>query len=181
MILLKIFFENLIYDVSSEVSCYSETYESCKEEQSNFSYDQSKLYLSIGNKDLKKQCSEESNGIQLVEVFSQPSSSHIDVPYVLEQLGVYYTMSYYLISLDDQHDGVVDLPLHLDLYISAVQSWIEAAYAITYQFGKKFDNIIHAYDSPSSPPILDHHVGLHFLNKVSLLLLVTKDKEFFLC
>ena len=42
----------------------------------------------ISNKDLKKQCDEESDGIQLVEVFSQPSSSHIDVPYVLEQLGV---------------------------------------------------------------------------------------------
>ena len=44
----------------------------------------SELYLSIGNKDLKKQCVEESDGIQLVEVFSQPSFSHIDVPYVLD-------------------------------------------------------------------------------------------------
>ena len=105
--------------MSSKGSCYSKTYESCKEEQSEFSYDQSELYLSIGNKDLKKQCSDESDGIQLVEVFSHPSSSHIDVPYVLEQLGA-YTTSYYLISLDDQHDGVVDLPHHLDLYISAI-------------------------------------------------------------
>ena len=47
-------FENLIYDVSSEGSVYSETYESCKEEQLEFSYDQSELYLSIYNKDLKK-------------------------------------------------------------------------------------------------------------------------------
>ena len=47
-----------------------------------------------------------------------------------------------MISLDDQHDGVVDLPHHLDLYISAIQTWIEAAYASTYQFGKKFDDII---------------------------------------
>ena len=107
--------------MSSEGSVHSETYESCKEEQSKFSYDQSKLYLSIVNKDLKKQCSEESDGIQLVEVFSQPSSSHIDVPYVLEQLGA-YTMSYYLISLDDQHDGVVDLLQHPDLYISVIHS-----------------------------------------------------------
>ena len=34
-------FENLIYDVSSEGSVYSETYESCKEEQLEFSYAQS--------------------------------------------------------------------------------------------------------------------------------------------
>ena len=70
--------------MSSKGSCYSETYESYKEEQSEFSYDQSELYPSIDNKDLKKQCSDESDGIQLVEVFSQPSSSHIDVSYVLE-------------------------------------------------------------------------------------------------
>ena len=90
-----------------------------------------------------------------------------------------YTMSYYLTSLDDHHDGVVDLPHHLDLYINAIQSWIEAACASTYQFGKKFDDIIHAYDFRSSPPILDHNTGLHFLEIVSLLWLVTKDKEFF--
>ena len=103
-------------------------------------------------------------------------SSHIDALYVLEQLGA-YTTSHYLISLDDQHDGVVDLPHHLDLYISDIQSWVETACAITYQFRKKFDDIIHAYDSPSSLPILDHHAGLHFLEIVSLLWLVTKDKE----
>ena len=124
---------------------------------------------------MKKQCSDESDGIQLVEVFSQPSSSHIDVPYVFEQLGA-YTTSYYLISLDDQHDGVVDLSHYLDLYISAIQSWIEASCASTYQFGKKFDDIIHAYDFPSSLPIKDHHASLHFLNKIFLLWLVTKDK-----
>ena len=97
-------------------SCYSETY---KEEQLEFSYDQSELYLSICNKDLEKQCSEESNGIQPVEVLSQPSSSHIDVPLVLQHLGA-YTTNYYLISLDDQHDGVVDLPHSPDLYIIAI-------------------------------------------------------------
>ena len=166
-------FENLTYDVSSMGSCYSETY---KEEKLEFSYDQLELYLSICNKDLEKQCDEESDGIQLVEVFSQPLSSHIDAPYVLDQLRA-YTTSYYLIGLDDQHDGLVDLWHHLDLYISVIQSWVEAACAITYQFGKKFDDIIHAYDSPSSPPILDHHAGLHFLEIVSLLWLVTKDKE----
>ena len=47
-------FENLIYDVSSEGSCYFEMYESCKEEHSKFSYDQLELYLSIYNEDLKK-------------------------------------------------------------------------------------------------------------------------------
>ena len=57
----KNIFENLIYDVSSEGSCYSETYESCKEERSEFSYDQSELYLSICSDHLKKQCSEESD------------------------------------------------------------------------------------------------------------------------
>ena len=43
--------------------------------------------------------------------------------------------------------------------------------------GKMFDDIIHAYDFPSIPPILNHHAVLHFLNKVSLLWMVTKDKE----
>ena len=100
-----------------------------------------------------------------MSLFSQPLSSHIDAPYVLDQLRA-YTTSYYLIGLDDQHDGVVDLPHHLDLYISAIQSWIEAA--STYQFGNKFDDIIHAYDFPSNPPIPDHHAGFHFLNKVFL-------------
>ena len=109
----------MIYDTSSKGTVYSETYKSCKEEQSEFSYDQSELYLRISNKDLKKQCGEESDGIQLVQVFSQPSSSHIDVPYVLEHLGA-YTTSYYLISLDDQHDGVVKFPHHPDLYISTI-------------------------------------------------------------
>ena len=73
-----------IYDASNKGSVYSETYESCKEEQLEFSYYQSELYLGIYNEDLEKQYSEESDGVQLVEVFSQPSSSHIDVPYDLE-------------------------------------------------------------------------------------------------
>ena len=78
-----------IYDGFSKGSVYSETYESCKEEQSEFSYDQSELCLSICNKDLEKQCNEELDGVQLAEVFPQPSSSHIDVPYDLEQFGAY--------------------------------------------------------------------------------------------
>ena len=75
-----------IYDASNKGSVYSDTYESCKEEQLE-------LYLSICNEDLEKQCSEESDRVQLVEVFSQPSSSHIDVPCDLEQFGA-YTQSY---------------------------------------------------------------------------------------
>ena len=43
--------------------------------------------------------------------------------------------------------------------------------------GKKNYDIIHAYDLPSILPILNHHAGLQFLNKVSLLWLVTKDKK----
>ena len=113
--------------------------------------------------------------MQLTKYRSQPSSSHIEFPYDLEQLGV-YTTSYHSISLNDQYDGVVSFPHHADLYISPIQSWIEAACASTYQFGNKFDDIIHAYDFASSPPILDHHAGLHFFNKVSLFWLVTKDK-----
>ena len=94
----------------------------------------------------------------------------------MEQLGAYAT-SYHLISHDDQYDDVVSSPHLADWYISPIQSWIEAACASTYQFGKNFNDIIHAYDFPSIPPIPYHHVGLHFLNKVSLLWLVTKDKE----
>ena len=115
--------------------------------------------------------------IQSVEYQSHPSSLFIDVSYYLEQLGT-YTMSYHSITLDDQYDGVISLPHHVDLYIIPIQSWIEATCTSTYQFGKKFDDIIHAYYFPSILPIPDHHAGLHFLNKVSLVWLVTKDKEF---
>ena len=118
--------------------------------------------------------------MQSVEYQSQLSSSHMEFPYDLEPLEA-YTMNYHPISLDDQYDGVVNLPHHSDLYINPVQSWIEAACASNYQFGKKFDVIIHTYDFPSILPIPDHHAGLHSLNKVSLLWLVTKEKEFFLC
>ena len=93
----------------------------------------------------------------------------------MEQLEA-YTENDHLISLVEQCDGVVDVPHQTNAYISPIQSWIEATCASTYQFGKKFDDIIHAYDSPSNPPILDHHAGLHFLKIVSLLWPVTKDK-----
>ena len=87
--------------------------------------------------------------------------------------------SYHLISPDDQYDDVVSIPHHSHLYINLVQSWIEASCVGTYHFGRNFDDIIHAYDFPSIPPLPDHHARLHFLNKVSLLWLVTKDKEIF--
>ena len=111
-----------------------------------------------------------------MEYQSRPSFSHTEVPYDLEPLGA-YTMSSHPISLDDQYDGVVNLPHHSDLYINPIQSWIEAACMSTYKLGKNFYDIIHAYDLPSILPILNHHAGFHFLNKVSLLCLVTKDKE----
>ena len=81
----------------------------------------------------------------------------------------------HFISLGDQYDDVVSLPHHSDWYISPIQSWIEVACMSTYKLGKNF--FIHAYDFPPIPPLPDHHASLHFLNKVSLLWLVTKDKE----
>ena len=65
----EFFFENPIYDMSSEESVYSETYGSCKEELSKFSCDQSKLYSSIFNEDLEKQYNEELDWVQLIEDF----------------------------------------------------------------------------------------------------------------
>ena len=96
----------------------------------------------------------------------------------MEILGAYAT-SYHLISPDDQYDNVVSLHHRVDWYISHIQSWIEAACASTYHFGKQFGEVLYSYDLPSIPPIPVHHTGFHFLNKVSLLWLVTKDKEIF--
>ena len=117
--------------------------------------------------------------MQSVEYQSQPSSSHVKVLYDFELLGVYAT-SYHLTSPDYQYDDVVNLPHRVDWYISPIQSWIKATCMSTYNFGKKFGEVLYSYDLPSIPPILGHHAGLHVLNKVSLLWLVTKDKEFFL-
>ena len=99
--------------------------------------------------------------MQLTKDHFQPSSSHTEVPYDLEQLGAYIT-SYHSVSLDDQYDGVVNLPHHANLYISPIQSWIKVVWASTYYFGKNFDGIIHAYDFSSNPPILDHHACFTF-------------------
>ena len=89
--------------------------------------------------------------MQSVEYQSQPSSSHVEVPYDLELLGA-YAMSYHLISPNDQYDDVVSLPHLADWYISPIQSWIEAACASTYKFGRKFYDIIHAYDFHPTRP-----------------------------
>ena len=102
--------------------------------------------------------------MQLLEYQSQLSSSHIEFSHDLELLGA-YIVNYHPVSLDDQYDGVVNPPHHSNLYINPIQSWIEAACASNYQFGRKFEDIIHAYDFPSIPPIADHHGVLHFLIK----------------
>ena len=64
--------------------------------------------------------------MQSVEYQSQPSFSHIEVPYDLELLGA-CAMSYHLISPGDQYDDVVNHIHHADWYIGPIQSWIEAA------------------------------------------------------
>ena len=107
-----------------------------EEEHSEFSHDHSESYHAEphkvnSNEYIEKQCCEKLNLMQSVEYQSQPSSSHVEVPYDLEILGAYAT-SYHLISLDDQCDGVVDLLHHPDLYISPIQSWIEEACVSTY-------------------------------------------------
>ena len=68
--------------------------------------------------------------IQLAEYQSHPSSSHIEVPYDLEQLGA-CTMSYHSVSLDDRYHDIISPPHHADWYSSPIQSWIEAAYMST--------------------------------------------------
>ena len=99
-----------------------------EEEHSEISDDHSESYhvephKGINNEDIEKQCCEKTVVMQSVEYQSQLSSSHMKFPYDLELLGA-YTMIYHPISLDDQHDGVVNLPHHSNLYINPIQSWI---------------------------------------------------------
>ena len=96
-----------------------------------------------------------------MECQSQPTSSHSKVPHDLEQPGA-YTKSYQSISPFDMYDGVVDLPHHIDISISPIQVWIVEGCRSTCQFGKQFDEVLHAYDFPSNPPLLYICVGLHF-------------------
>ena len=133
-----------IYDTSIEGSMDLDAWEnlSMEEEHSEFSRDHSKSYhvephKGISNEDIEKQYCEKSDVMQSVEYQSQPSFSHIEVPYDLELLGACAT-SYHLISPDDQYDDVVNLPHHSDWYISPIQSWIEATYMRTYKLGKNF-------------------------------------------
>ena len=109
-----------------------------------------------------------------MECQSQPTSSHSEVPHDLEQPGA-YTKSYQSISPFDMYDGVVDLPHHIDIYISPIQVWIEEACKSTCQF----DEVLHAYDFPSSPPLLNIRAGLHFQLKISLFWLLTKHEKNF--
>ena len=79
---------------------------SMEEEHSKLLYDHSESYHAkphkgINNEYIEKQCCEESDVMQSVDYQSQPSSSHLEVPYDLEHLGA-YTMSYHLASLNDQ-------------------------------------------------------------------------------
>ena len=144
-----------------------------------FSYDHSESHTSVSSEDLEKQWIEDSNAIQPMECQSQPTSSHSKVPHDLEELRA-YTESYQPMSPFYMYDGLVDLPHRIDIYISPIQAWIEEACRSTLQFGKQFDKVLHAYDFPSSPPLLNICSGLHFLLKISLFWLVTKHKGKFL-
>ena len=64
---------------------------------------------------------------------------------------------------------------HLDMYIIPIQYWIEESYRAAYQLEKQFGEVLHAYDLPSNPSILNILSDLHFLINMSLLWLVTKD------
>ena len=97
---------------------------SMEEEHSEFSHDHLESYHAephkgISFEDIKKQYCEKSDVMQSAEYQSQPYSSHIDVPYYLEQLGA-YTMSYNSVSIDDQYDDTVSLTHHADWYISPI-------------------------------------------------------------
>ena len=132
-----------IYYTSIEGSMDMETLEnpSMEKQHSKLLYDHSESYHAephkgINHEDMEKQCCENTDVMQLGEYQSQLSSSHIEFPHDLEPLGA-YTVNYHPVSLDDQYDGVVNVPHHSDLYINPVQSWIEAACTSTYQFGEE--------------------------------------------
>ena len=145
--------ERSIFDISREGSVDLETLEnlSMEEEHAEFSHDQLEPYMCISTENIEKQYHEELDMMQLTKDQSHPSSSHIEVPYDLEQQRA-YTMSYHSVSLDDHYDDIGSPPHHVDWYISPFQSWIETACMSTYQFGKNFYDIIHAYDSHLACP-----------------------------
>ena len=122
-----------------------------EEEHSKLLYDHAEPHKGINNEDIKKQCCEKTDVMQLLEYQSQLSSSHIEFPHDLEPLGA-YTVNYHPVSLDDQYDGVVNLPHHSDLYINPIQPWIEVACVSTYQFGRKFATLFMPMISHPSRP-----------------------------
>ena len=97
---------------------------SMEEEHSEFSHDHSESYhvephKGYNNENIEKQCCENADVMQSMEYQSQPSSSQMEVPYDLEQLGA-YTMSHHSVSLDERYDDIVSLPHHADWYISPI-------------------------------------------------------------
>ena len=110
-----------IFYVSREGSVDLETFGDIGIEEGHleFSYDHSRSHTSFSSEDLEKQCIEESDLISRMESRSEPTSSHSEVPHDLEQLGA-YTESYQPISPFDMYDGVVDIPHHIDIYISHI-------------------------------------------------------------
>ena len=96
-----------IYDMSIEGSTNLDAWEnlSMEEEHLKFSRDHSESYHAephkgISNEDIEKQCCEKLDVMQTVEYQSQPSFSHIEVPYDLDLLGA-CAMSYHLIIPND--------------------------------------------------------------------------------
>ena len=90
-----------------------------EEEHSKLLYDHSEPYKGINNEYIEKQCCENTDVMQSVEYQSQLSSSHMEFPYDLDPLGA-YAMSFHPIIIDDQYDGVINLPHHSDLYINPI-------------------------------------------------------------
>ena len=90
-----------------------------EEDHVEFSYDHSESHTSVSSEDLEKKYIEESDLIQQMECHSEPTSSHSEFPHNLEQPRV-YTESYQPIRPFYMYDGVVDLPHHIDIYISPI-------------------------------------------------------------
>ena len=78
--------ERPIFDISTEGSMDLETWEniSMEEEHVKFSHDQLEPYMCISSEDIEKWYHKESDMMQLTKEQSQPSSSHMEVPYDLE-------------------------------------------------------------------------------------------------
>ena len=86
---LDSFIEDPIYEVLREDNMDLEMLENiCMEEESVVCpYAQFEPSISNTNEDIEKWCSEELDGMLLIEDLSQPLSSRVEVPYNQEQLG----------------------------------------------------------------------------------------------